>query len=91
MIKEETEVLELIKSEITKHKASDVVPTLSGTTTYYERACSYCYRHHKFLTPKQVSSKGCLGKQCHHIIKLDHQYWIERALKKEAKRNKSKA
>lgn len=38
MIKEETEVLELIKSKITKHKASEVVPTLSGTTTYYERA-----------------------------------------------------
>jgi len=90
MQREENEILELIKNKISKHDSLDIVPTLSGTSTYFERTCSYCYRHHKFMTPKQVSSKGCLGKQCHHIIKLEHQYWYDRALKKEAKKNKAK-
>lgn len=89
MVREEKEVLEIIKKKITKHESFDIVPTLCGTTTYYKRTCSYCYRHHKFMTPKQVSTKGCLGKQCHHIIRLEHQYWIERALKKESKKNKA--
>lgn len=55
--------------------------------TYSNNCCAYCKLHHCSMTVKQMKAKGCLQKQCWHLIKNEeHQYWKQR----EATRQKRK-
>lgn len=63
----------------------DIVEVLYGSETYYKNVAAYCKYHHKHLTVKQIKQKGCLGKQCKCLSKLEHHYWEIRKKRKQLK------
>lgn len=47
---------------------------------------AYCNLHCGALTVKEIKRKGCLGKQCWHLLKNEqHEYWKQRELAKARK------
>lgn len=47
---------------------------------------AFCRLHDGSLTVREIKHKGCLGKQCHYLIKNDeHEYWKQRELHKQRK------
>ena len=47
--------------------------------SYSNNCCAYCNHHHCSMTVKQMKAKGCLQKQCWHLVKNEkHQYWKQR-------------
>lgn len=58
--------------------------TLYGTVA--RSPCAYCKKHNVSLTWKQVKTKSCLGKQCWHLVKYDHEVWRQRELQKQRKK-----
>lgn len=51
--------------------------------------CGYCKRHNGVITPKQIKDKGCLNKQCWHLIKYDdHPFWKEREKMKQLRKER---
>lgn len=68
----------------------DIVELLYGTQTYFRNCAGYCGFHHKYLTVKQIKRKGCLGKQCKSLKKLDHHYWELREIIKQKKESNTK-
>lgn len=62
--------------------------TLYGTRTYYYKCIGYCTRKGKYLTTKQLKGKGCLGKQCPHLVKIeDRTFWKRKQKLKENKQS----
>lgn len=48
------------------------------------RICGYCWKHHKFLTVKQIRQRKCISRGCGAIRKVSrHVYWKERCSRKE--------
>ena len=43
----------------------------------------YCALHHGTVTVKQLKKRGCLGKQCRHLKRYEHEYWRQRELNKQ--------
>lgn len=58
--------------------------TLYGTVA--RSPCAYCKLHHCSLTYKQIKGRECLGKQCRHLQKYDHEVWRQRDLQKQRKK-----
>jgi len=47
--------------------------------SYSNNCCAYCKHHHCSMTVKQMKAKGCLQKQCWHLVKNEqHPYWKQR-------------
>ena len=46
----------------------------------------YCKKHNCSLTWKQIKTRSCLGKQCWHLVKYDHEVWRQRELQKQRKK-----
>lgn len=60
---------------------------LFGTCS--NNVAAYCRLHHKSMTVKQIKCKDCLQKECWHLVKNEtHQYWRQRELIKQKKKNK---
>ena len=60
--------------------------------SYSDNCCAYCKHHHCSMTVKQMKAKGCLQKQCWHLIKNEkHQYWTQREVTKQKRINRKKA
>lgn len=60
--------------------------------TFSENCCAYCGYHKCSVTVKQMRQKECLSKQCKHLVKNeDHQYWRQRAVMKQRRRNRKQA
>ena len=63
---------------------------LSNKETKDSRLVAWCKLHEGYLTVKQLRTKQCLQKQCHHLEKIGHSWWRKREkdkqLKKERKR-----
>lgn len=56
--------------------------------SYSNNVAGYCTFHCKHVTVKQIRTKECLRKQCHHLMKNEeHQYWTQRAIEKQRKKN----
>ena len=71
------------------NKPEDIVPVLYGSETYYKNAVAFCKFHHCHLTARQVKQKGCLGKQCKCLDRIEtHPYWEQRKQKKIARKHK---
>lgn len=58
--------------------------TLNNTVA--RSPCAYCKLKEVSLTAKQVKSKGCLKKNCWHLVKYDHEFWRQRELQKARKK-----
>lgn len=57
--------------------------------TYSNNCCAYCKLHHCSMTVKQMKAKGCLQKQCWHLIKNEeHQYWRQREATKQKRKER---
>ncbi len=67
---------------------NDIVNTLYGCQTERHRCCGYCKRKGKYLTTKQLKKHECLGKQCPHLDKLPHPFWVQREKKLQAKKER---
>lgn len=60
--------------------------------TCSNNCCAYCKLHHCYMTVKQMKAKGCLQKQCWHLIKNeDHQYWKQREAIKQKRKDRKQA
>ena len=59
--------------------------------TYAKKPCAYCKLKDVSLTVKQVKEKECLKKQCWHLKKYKHEWWIQREAIKKKKKEKKKA
>ena len=68
----------------------DIVSTLYGSCVKFRRAAAWCTYHHCHLTVAQIKTKGCLGKQCKCLRKLEHDYWLLRERRKELKKGGNK-
>ena len=64
----------------------DIVPVLYGSETFYKNCPAFCRFHHCHLTAKQILRKGCLGKQCKALDRIEHRFWEEREAKKLRKK-----
>ena len=54
--------------------------------------CAYCKHHHCSMTVKQMKAKGCLQKQCWHLVKnADHAYWRQREVIKQKRKDRKQA
>jgi hypothetical protein len=63
----------------------EMVQVLYGCEAMYKNCVAYCRYHHCHLTEKQLKTKGCLGKRCRLLDKLEHQFWRDREEKKHLK------
>lgn len=71
------------------HKDVDAVKGLYGSEIMPHRACAYCKRHGCYLTVKMLKQHDCLNKQCYHLVKNEeHQWWKQRAIKKQKKKER---
>ena len=60
--------------------------------SYSDNCCAYCKHHHCSMTVKQMKAKGCLQKQCWHLVKNEqHQYWKQRAAIKQKRIERKQA
>lgn len=51
--------------------------------------CAYCRHHHCSMTVKQMKAKGCLQKQCWHLVKNEqHPYWQQRETTKQKRKDR---
>ena len=51
--------------------------------------CAYCNHHSCHMTVKQMKAKGCLQKQCWHLVKNEeHQYWKQRKAVKQKRKDR---
>lgn len=60
--------------------------------THSDNVAGYCHNpeHPYAMTPRQITCKNCLGKQCGHLERNEaHQWWHQREVKKQ-KRKKRK-
>ena len=60
----------------------DIVQVLYGCEAYFRNCPAFCRHHHCHLTEKQIKTKGCLGKQCKFLDKIEHDFWRQREEKK---------
>ena len=57
--------------------------------TYSNNCCAYCKLHNCSMTVKQMKAKGCLQKQCWHLVKNEkHQYWRQRESVKQKRKER---
>lgn len=57
--------------------------------SYSNNCCAYCRHHHCSMTVKQMKAKGCLQKQCWHLVKNEqHQYWQQRETIKQKRKDR---
>ena len=48
----------------------------------------FCRRHGGYITANQLRRKQCLKKACHHLEKIENQFWTDREERKAAKKKK---
>lgn len=59
---------------------------LYGSHISRTKAVGYCFYHKCHLTAKTLKKHRCLGKNCNYLKKHEHQYWIEREMIKQQKK-----
>ena len=70
----------------------ELLPGLYGSEISPSRAVGYCKYHQAALTTKTLKKHECLGKCCNALIKYEsHDYWRQRAQKKEWKKARKEA
>ena len=57
---------------------------LYGTCS--ENCAGYCKLHSVGLTVKQIRTKECLGKNCWHLEKMNHEWWQQRERMKDKRK-----
>ena len=65
-----------------------MLQSLYNTEITEKRAVAYCKRHHCYITSTQVKHKECLNKQCYHLEKREHEFWKQRELKKQRRKQR---
>ena len=65
-----------------------MLQSLYNTEITEKRAVAYCKRHHCYITATQVKHKECLNKQCYHLEKREHEFWKQRELTKQRRKNR---
>ena len=57
--------------------------------SYSNNCCAYCRHHNCSMTVKQMKAKGCLQKQCWHLVKNEqHPYWRQRETTKQKRKDR---
>lgn len=60
--------------------------------SYSNNCVAYCQHHNCSMTTKQMKAKGCLQKQCWHLVKNEqHQYWKQREAIKQKRVDRKQA
>ncbi len=61
---------------------------LYGSWIDKKHCVGYCKFHKCYMTFKQIKKKQCLQKQCGALERLPHQFWKQREIKKQKKKDK---
>lgn len=67
---------------------SEIVQALYFTECEFRKCLGFCKYHQAYVTVKQLKQKECLAKECPHLIKTEHEFWIERDKKLKGKKEK---
>ena len=60
-------------------------------TEISERRCiGFCWKHRCYVTSTQLKQKECLKKQCDALERYEHEFWRQRELTKQRKKNRGK-
>lgn len=60
--------------------------------TFSDNCCAYCQHHNCSMTVKQMRAKGCLQKECWHLVKNEnHEYWQQRERTKQKRKARKQA
>lgn len=57
--------------------------------TQSDNVAAICHYHKCGMTPTQIKTKNCLGKQCTHMEKKEgHQWWRQREAQKQKRKDR---
>ena len=62
--------------------------SLYNTEISEKRCIGYCRRHGCYISATQLKQKECLQKQCHHLDKHEHEFWRQRELTKQRRKDR---
>ena len=65
-----------------------MVKGLYGSQISNHKVIGYCWKHKGALTVKQLKHKECLKKQCSALEKYEHEFWRQRELTKQRRKNR---
>ena len=71
-----------------ENKVEIKLPGLYGSEISPRKVIGYCKRHGKYLTVSMLKQHNCLGKQCNALDKHQHDYWTQREVLKNRKKEK---
>ena len=58
-------------------------------TEISERRCvGFCWKHRCYVTSTQLKQKECLKKQCDALERYEHEFWRQRELTKQRRKNR---
>lgn len=60
--------------------------TLYGSET--TNTAGFCCKHYRSLTPNQIVTRQCLGKDCRYLVRHEHPFWEERAAKRKQRKDR---
>ena len=60
--------------------------SLYNTEICEKRCVGYCWHHRCYVTSTQIKQKECLKKQCNALERYDHEFWRQRELSKQRRR-----
>lgn len=65
---------------------NDQCKILFGGEVPFMKCVAFCRQKGRYLTAHQLKSKGCLGKQCKFLAKIeDREFWRQRDILKKKK------
>lgn len=68
------------KSQNTKDTA-EYVAGFGNCKMRKDNACAFCTLHDCYLSVKQMKQRACLNKNCRHLQKEEHDFWINQGQK----------
>ena len=74
------------KSSCANNESEEMLYGLYGSWIDKKHCVGYCKFHKGYMTFKQIKKKECLQKQCKELERLPHQFWEQRAIKKQKKK-----
>lgn len=72
------------RSILDKQEDKEKSEYVTGVDSYKMRkdnVCAFCTLHDCYLSVKQIKQRACLNKNCRHLQKKEHDFWINQGQK----------
>ena len=67
---------------------NEIVQSLYYSKCELKKCLGFCKYHQAYVTVNQLKQKECLAKECPHLVKTEHEFWVERDEKLKRKKEK---